>query len=396
MFLYDFCIIGGGIVGLATAFEIKKSHPDARIVVLEKEKELGSHQTSHNSGVIHSGIYYEPSSFKAKLCRQGLLDTIKFCRENDIKIDTCGKLIVATTNLETKRLYNLYERSKLNKISAELLDSKDISALEPSITGQMAILCKDTGIVNYQKIALKISELLTGLGVDIVKDFFVSNIFENHRMVIVGNASMTYFAKKLIVCAGLDSDRLAKLSGLEIDCQIIPFRGEFYKLPPKYNSLVNHLIYPVPDPKLPFLGIHITKTISGEVTVGPNAVVALSRSEYTKSSFNSRDIFSMLSFAGFWKMLWTYKDHVVNEGASYISKKRYLDQCHKYCPSLVIDDLKDYTSGVRAQLVSRDGRLLHDFEFAQTRRMLHVLNAPSPAATSALPIGRMIAEKILN
>ncbi|MDY7564134.1 L-2-hydroxyglutarate oxidase [Pseudomonas sp. RTC3] len=393
---YDFCIIGGGIVGLATAMELLKRQPTASLVILEKETLLATHQTGHNSGVIHAGVYYAPGSLKADLCKRGAEATKQFCTEHGIKFDVCGKLLVASTALEVERMEALYARSQLNGMKVERLDADELRRREPNIIGLGGLFLDATGIVDYREICETMARVITRSGGEICLEKTVTAIEEHGNSVTVSTHDGVWRAKKLVVCAGLQSDRLATLAGIKINHQIIPFRGEYFRLPAAKNNIVNHLIYPVPDPELPFLGVHLTRMIDGSVTVGPNAVLGLGRENYKKFSINWRDVAQYTTFPGFWKTIWQNLGSGSVEMKNSLFKSGYLEQCRKYCPSLNIDDLLPYEAGIRAQAVMRDGTLVHDFLFAETPRMLHVCNAPSPAATSAIPIGSMIADRIFK
>ena len=394
--IYDFCIIGGGIVGLATAMELLKRQPGASLVILEKEASLARHQTGHNSGVIHAGIYYAPGSLKAELCKRGAQATQDFCREHGIRYEICGKMLVASTPLEMQRMQALYERSQLNGLKVERLDGEELRRREPNIVGLGALFLDATGIVDYRQVCEAMARVIRSNGGEIHLQKTVTAIQEHTDSVTVSTADSVWQARKLVACAGLQSDRLAKLAGVPIDHQIIPFRGEYFRLPASKNDIVNHLIYPIPDPDLPFLGVHLTRMIDGSVTVGPNAVLGLGRENYRKSSINWRDVAQYATFPGFWRTLGQNLRSGTQEMKNSLFKRGYLELCRKYCPSLVVEDLLPYEAGIRAQAVMRDGSLVHDFLFAETARMVHVCNAPSPAATSAMPIGEMIAERILG
>ncbi|KPA93897.1 L-2-hydroxyglutarate oxidase [Pseudomonas asplenii] len=394
--LYDFCIIGGGIVGLATAMELLKRQPGASLVILEKEASLARHQTGHNSGVIHAGIYYAPGSLKADLCKRGAQATKDFCREHGIAYEVCGKMLVASTPLEMQRMNALYERSQLNGLKVEHLDAEELRRREPNIVGLGALFLDATGIVDYRQVCEAMARVITGSGGEIRLQQTVTAIRENTDSVTVSTEDGVWQARRLVACAGLQSDRLATLAGVPIDHQIIPFRGEYFRLPASKNDIVNHLIYPIPDPELPFLGVHLTRMIDGSVTVGPNAVLGLGRENYRKFSVNWRDVAQYARFPGFWKTIRQNLRSGTQELKNSLSRRGYLELCRKYCPSLVVEDLLPYEAGIRAQAVMRDGSLVHDFLFAETARMVHVCNAPSPAATSAMPIGEMIAERILG
>jgi L-2-hydroxyglutarate oxidase len=390
---YDFIIVGGGIVGVSTALSLIKKHPSKKILLLEKEESFATHQTGHNSGVIHAGVYYEPGSLKAEFCREGLKETIKFCTAHKIPFDQCGKLLVATNDLELERMKKLFERCKANQIDVEILDQKKLNATEPNIVGIGAILVKSTGIVDYKLITKKMSEQFESLGGEFLLNTEVINLKEDKERIQVITSSETISSEYLICCAGLMADRVAKLLDIKIDFQIIPFRGEYYKLKDKHNSLVKHLIYPIPDPNLPFLGVHLTKMIDGSITVGPNAVLGFKREGYKRLNFSIRDSIQFLSFKGFHKVIKKNLKSGLYEMKNSIFKRGYLKEVQKYSPQINLKDLQPYPAGIRAQAVLEDGTLVHDFLFAESKRSIHVCNAPSPAATSAIPIGKYITEK---
>ena len=392
--MYDLCVIGGGIVGLAAAAKFREAYPGAGILVLEKESGVARHQTGHNSGVIHSGIYYAPGSFKAELCRKGAAETVAFCQAHAIPYDVCGKLLVATSAAELARMDQLFQRARENKVGAERLDAAELRRREPNISGLGALFVPSTGIVDYAQICEAMARDLRSAGGRIELGAEVTGIAEAVEYVTVTAGGAEWKARHLIVCGGLQADRLARLAGLPADFQIVPFRGEYYRLPPSKNGIVKALIYPVPDPALPFLGIHLTRMIDGGVTVGPNAVLGWSREGYPKFSFSPGDTAAFLRFPGFWRLMARHVGSGVRELRNSLSKSRYLAECRKYCPSLQLADLMPYRAGIRAQAVLRDGTLVHDFIFEETPRTLHVCNAPSPAATSALPIGAMIVERL--
>ena len=393
---YDYCIIGGGIVGLATAMALLARRPGASLLILEKEASLGRHQTGHNSGVIHAGIYYAPGSLKADLCKRGAQATKDFCAEHGIAFEVCGKLLVASNDLEVQRMQALYQRSQQNDLKVERLDAAALREREPNIVGKGALFLDATGIVDYQQVCDAMAKVIRQAGGEVRLSTAVRAIQEHADHVAVSADGNSWRAHQLVACAGLQSDRLARLAGVKIDHQIIPFRGEYYRLPASKNQIVNHLIYPIPDPELPFLGVHLTRMIDGSVTVGPNAVLGFGRENYRKFSVNWRDVAEYARFPGFWKTIWNNLGSGTAEMKNSLFKRGYLEQCRKYCPSLQVEDLLPYEAGIRAQAVMRDGTLVHDFLFAETPRMVHVCNAPSPAATSAIPIGQMIAEKILE
>ncbi|MDX1147331.1 L-2-hydroxyglutarate oxidase [Sinorhizobium medicae] len=394
--MYDYCIIGGGIVGLSTAMALQDRVPGSRILLLEKEPELARHQTGHNSGVIHAGIYYAPGSLKATLCREGAEATKAFCTENGIPFETCGKLLVATNDAEIEGMESLEDRARRNGIEYSRLSMSQLRSDEPNIAGLGALLVHATGIVDYSAVCRAMAARIEARGGEIRRGAEVSAIVEEAGSVRVASASGRFDARKLIACAGLQSDRIALMAGLTIHHRIVPFRGEYYVLPSSKAALTRRLIYPIPDPGLPFLGIHLTRTIEGGMTVGPNAVLGFAREGYPKGSFALADVADMAAFPGFWKMAARNWRSVIREFANSASRYRYLQECRKYCPSLTIADLSRAQSGIRAQAVTADGSLVHDFLFEETERMLHVCNAPSPAATSAIPIGRMIVDRLLE
>jgi L-2-hydroxyglutarate oxidase len=391
--IHDFCIIGGGIVGLATAMELTRLCPGADIVLLEKENRLAAHQTGHNSGVIHAGIYYKPGSFKADLCRRGAAATKAFCQEHGIPMRTPGKLVVATSDLELSRMSALAANARLNGIELEVLDGPELLRREPNVRGLGALFVPASGIVDYRLVCDAMAKQIRAAGGTIELGVTIDGIAETGDEVTVRAGAKTWRSKKLVVCAGLQSDRLAKLAGIEIFHQVIPFRGEYYLIRPEKSGIVSHMIYPVPDPELPFLGIHLTPMINGSLTAGPNAVLGMAREGYAPLSMNAKDMMTFLGFPGFWRVMRKNLRSGFGELRRSLSKSLYLAECQKYCPSLQADDLLPYEAGIRAQAVMADGSLVDDFLFLGTDRMLHVCNAPSPAATSAIPIGEMIARR---
>ncbi len=396
--VYDYIVVGGGIVGVSTAWQLQKRHPDCTILLVEKEPGFGRHQTGHNSGVIHAGVYYAPGSLKADFCKRGVESTIAFCSEHDIPVENCGKLLVATSVQEVERMNALYERCQINGIDVELFDQMQLKLAEPNITGLGAIYVKATSIVDYRLVTEHMVKEFQKLGGQISLRTEVVAIEEKDEEVqltcITDAQSMQLNCKMLMTCSGLMADRMTKMMGIKSDFQIIPYRGEYYRLDSKHNKVVNHLIYPIPDPDLPFLGVHLTRMIDGTVTVGPNAVQGWKREGYGKVNFSFRETWRMLRFAGFWKVTRKHLKTGLEELVNSWWKPGYLKLVNKYCPSIQIDDLKPYPAGIRAQAVLSDGTLVHDFLFAETARSLHVCNAPSPAATSAIPIGEYICDKI--
>lgn len=392
----DIVIVGAGIIGATTAWKLSLRYPTKKILVIEKEASCALHQTGRNSGVIHAGVYYEPGSLKARYCRKGLKSTIEFAKKYHIPYQQCGKLIVATNQLEEQRMEALYQRSRQNELDTHLVSAEKLRDLEPNITGQGAILVKDTGIVDYPGITKTMLALFIDNGGELALSQQVSDISEEEGGVLVKTETMTVRCGLLINCAGLMSDRLIAMQGLEKDFQIIPFRGEYFKLPQKYNDIVNHLIYPVPDPQMPFLGVHLTKMIDGSVTVGPNAVLAFAREGYQKMDFSFDDTSEILTYSGFWPLVKNHFKSGLQETKNSLFKSGYLKLVKKYCPQIEICDLQPHPSGIRAQAVTLDGKLMHDFCFVESDFTLHVGNAPSPAATSAIPIAEAIIEKVVN
>jgi L-2-hydroxyglutarate oxidase len=391
--IYDYIVVGGGIVGASTALSLITKHPKKQVLLVEKEKSFASHQTGHNSGVIHAGVYYEPGSLKAEFCREGLKETIKFCSLHQIPFHQCGKLIVATNDVELKRMDELYERCKSNDIGAEVLDQNKLNEIEPNVFGIGALLVKSTGIVNYKLITEKMTEQFESLGGEFLLNTKIINLQEDEDRIQVTTPNETFNSRYLVCCAGLMADRIEKLLKIKINFQIVPFRGEYFKLPEKHNNLVKHLIYPIPDPSLPFLGVHLTKMIDGSITVGPNAVLGFKREGYSKFNFSIKDTLQLLSFKGFHKVLTKNFKSGLYEMKNSIFKRGYLKEVQKYSPLIKLNDLQSYPAGIRAQAVLDDGTLVHDFLFAESKRSIHVCNAPSPAATSAIPIGRYITDK---
>lgn len=394
--MYDYCVIGGGIVGVATAERILRERPGSTLLLLEKGDALGAHQTGHNSGVIHSGIYYQPGSLKAELCRRGAAATKAFAAEHGIAYDECGKLLVATNPAEMTRMSALYERSKINQLDVDVIDRRELVRREPNVTGLGALFVPSTGIVDYRRITEKLAELVTRSGGEIRLCSEVVSIAETDDRVQLSGPAGSWAARQLVVCGGLQADRLARAAGIRTDFQIVPFRGEYYELPASRSGLVKNLIYPIPDPDLPFLGVHLSPTIDGTLTVGPNAVLGLSREGYRKGSVTGRDVREFATFPGFYRVARANVRTGARELRNSLFKRGYLAECRKYCPSLTLDDLRPRAAGIRAQAVLRDGTLVHDFLIERTPRSVHVLNAPSPAATSALPIAEIVSQKLLT
>lgn len=391
---FDYAIVGGGIVGISTAWQLKNQFPDKSVVLIEKETSPAQHQTGHNSGVIHSGIYYQPDSLKAKFCREGLSKTIQFCEQHGLPYEQCGKLLVATDDAEKKRMLQLYERSQQNQIETELIDKDELKRLEPEITGVGAIRVKATGIVDYTAICRKMCELFKAAGGEIAFGEEVRGLSETPEGIQITTGKRQFQIGFVVCCAGLMADRLAKMLEIPIDFSIIPYRGEYYRLPDTKSKLVKHLIYPIPDPDMPFLGIHLTRMIDGSITVGPNAVQGWKREGYGWINLSLKDTSDLVLFPGFWKVIFRNFQYAVSELKNSFWKRGYLKRIQRYCPSVMLGDLRPYPAGIRAQAVTKDGKMVHDFLFAESAHSLHVCNAPSPAATSAIPIGRYIVAKV--
>jgi (S)-2-hydroxyglutarate dehydrogenase len=391
---YDLVLVGGGIVGVSTASQLKRRYPDAAILLVEKESSLAQHQSGHNSGVIHAGVYYQPGSLKADFCRRGAAQTIEFCREHGLPFEQCGKLLVATGALEFERMEALERRCSKNGIETQRLSAGELRKLEPEIAGVGALLVPATGITDYKIVTARMAELFLALGGEIKCGLEVKALRESTHEVHVQLSGYIITAKYLVLCGGLMADRLAKAMGIDIDFQIVPFRGEYYRLASRHNQIVKHLIYPIPDPDLPFLGVHLTRMIGGFVTVGPNAVLGWKREGYGHRNVHFKDSMEMLLFPGFWKVMRENLWSGLGEFRDSLFKPGYLQRVRKYCPRLTLADLLPYPAGIRAQAVKKDGSLVHDFLFAESDRSIHVCNAPSPAATSAIPIGEYLCEKV--
>ncbi|HAN60745.1 MAG TPA: L-2-hydroxyglutarate oxidase [Gammaproteobacteria bacterium] len=391
---YDFLLIGAGILGLSTARELQQRYPGSRVCVVEKEQVPAYHQTGHNSGVIHAGVYYTPGSLKARFCFEGNRAIKSFCREHRIEFDECGKLLVATNLTEVERMQALIERSKQNGLTIDVLDHKQLVEAEPNISGLSAIRVPSTGIVSYSAICHKLAELIESDGGEILYGSHVDDLTESDNDVIVRSNARRITTRKLIGCGGVMADRLVRSLGGTPDFQIIPFRGDYYRLAAHHNQIIRHLIYPIPDPALPFLGVHLTRMIDGSVTVGPNAVVNFSREGYSRFAFDSGDALEMVRFPGFRRVVWKNLSAAMQELKKGLWKPSFLKEVQKYSPGVQLGDLQPYPPGIRAQAVSADGRLVDDFLFYHTGNSLIVCNAPSPAATSCFPIARHIVDQL--
>lgn len=379
---------------MSTAMQLIRAYPDHKMLLVEKESGPAQHQTGNNSGVIHAGVYYTPGSLKARFCLEGNRATKAFCDEHGVAYDECGKLLVATSDLEMQRMQALWERTEANGLERYWLSADELREREPNITGLGGIFVPSSGIVSYAEVAAAMGREFEAAGGEIRFSTPVAGLEERSGEVIVKTGQGEFTTRHLVSCSGLMADRVVRMLGIEPDFTICPFRGEYYLLPPEHNRIVNHLIYPIPDPSMPFLGVHLTRMIDGTVTVGPNAVLAWKREGYRKNDFSLSDTMAMLTNPGIRKVLKTNLRPGLIELKNSLYKKSYLEEVRKYCPSLTLDDLKPYPAGVRAQAVSNDGKLVDDFLFVNTRRTVNVCNAPSPAATSAIPIGAHIVAQV--
>jgi (S)-2-hydroxyglutarate dehydrogenase len=390
-------IIGAGIVGLAAGLHLCRRVRDAKLLILEKENEVAAHQTAHNSGVIHSGLYYKPGSLKARLCVEGAAAMVRFCGEYGIPHDVCGKIVVATEDSEIPALNELLRRGRANGLSGlRELDPEQIREIEPYSAGVRGIHIPSTGITDFRRVAQKYAELTEQAGGEVLRGCGVERIAQDAGGVILETTRGTVRARYGINCAGLHSDRIARMAGARPGLRIVPFRGEYYMVAPAKEHLVKGLIYPVADPRFPFLGVHFTRRIAGGLEAGPNAVFSFKREGYARSSFSVRDSVSTALFPGFWKMAARYWRSGLAEQYRSWSKRAFASAAQKLLPSLSEDDLQPGGSGVRAQALGTDGQLLDDFYFLHHQRMLHVCNVPSPAATASLVIGREIVKKLME
>jgi len=392
--IFDLTIIGGGIIGLASALEAVQRHPKLRLLVLEKEGQLAAHQTGHNSGVIHSGIYYKPGSLKAQTCVSGAKALSAFCEQHSIPYERCGKVVVATSADELPRLEELFRRGTANGVEGlEMIGPEQLREIEPHATGIKALYVPTTGIIDFPQVARTYAKLVQEYGGEIRTRHPVQKIVYANSGLVLETLQGAVRTRFLINCSGLFCDRLARMAGARPELQIVPFRGEYYTIAPQRRSLVKNLIYPVPDPALPFLGVHFTRTMDGMVEAGPNAVLAFAREGYRKTDVNWRDLRETLTFPGFWFMARKYWQTGMGEMYRSFSKQAFLKALQRLLPELTERDLQPGGSGVRAQAIAASGALVDDFVISLTGNALHVLNAPSPGATASLAIGRLIVEK---
>jgi L-2-hydroxyglutarate oxidase len=394
--MFDFAVVGGGIVGLSTAVALGRRYPGAGILVLEKEAGWARHQTGHNSGVIHSGIYYKPGSLKAHYAKEGGAALVEFCREHGIAHEICGKVIVATEREELPQIDALHQRGLENGLAVEKIGPAELKEIEPHATGLAAIRVPSAGIVDYVAVAEALARIVEERGGETRIGTRVEDVRETGDgvEVLTGGGGTSYRARTLINCAGLYSDRLAALSGVEPGMKIVPFRGEYYMVVPEKRHLVRNLIYPVPNPNFPFLGVHFTRTVEGHLEAGPNAVLGLAREGYKKTDLNPKELAEILLFPAFWKIAAKNWRTGVEEIKRSFSKEAFVRGLQRLVPEIQEDDLYPVTAGVRAQALMKDGRLVDDFRIVEGESSVHVLNAPSPAATAALPIGEAIVDRV--
>jgi (S)-2-hydroxyglutarate dehydrogenase len=389
----DVVVIGGGIVGLATAFHLTQKFPERRVVVLEKEPRLAEHQTGHNSGVLHSGIYYKPGSLKAINCREGKLAMEQFCAEQKIDYDICGKVIVAIDESELPALQRIYERGVANGINCSIIERERLHELEPHAAGIKAIHVPEAGIVNYRQVCERLGDLIRAKGHQVLVNGKVTSIKVTGNRSVVSSQAGEFETRLIINCAGLHCDRVAKLGHTKPDAKIVPFRGEYFELVPEKHYLCRNLIYPVPDPKFPFLGVHFTRMIEGGVECGPNAVLAFGREGYKKTQINFGDLFETMTYSGFIRMALKHWRMGMGEMWRSFSKAAFVKALQRLMPEIRAEDMHAAPAGIRAQAVLPDGNLVDDFLILESPHMININNAPSPAATASLNIGRLIVEK---
>lgn len=394
--MYDVAIIGGGIVGMSTAMHLLETAPGAKVVILEKEEQLGLHQTGNNSGVIHSGIYYKPGSLKARFATQGSRAMYAFCEKNGIPYENCGKVIVAVNPSEIPLLEHLYERGLANGLAVKKISPAELREREPHIRSIAAIYVPETGIVDFREVLAAMARNVEQAGGELRLGARVEGWIETRDGVVLRTNREELESRYVVNCAGLFSDRVARLAGISPGLKIVPFRGEYYELVPQKRHLVKHLVYPVPNPAFPFLGVHLTRAIDGTVHAGPNAVLSLKREGYRKGDVSLRDSMEVLTYPAFWKIVRRYGRLGLGEMLRSWSKQAFLRHVQAFLPEVKAEDLTPAPAGVRAQALSKDGRLLDDFHILQKGRGIHVLNAPSPAATASLMIGQYLAQRILE
>ncbi|MEO3742486.1 L-2-hydroxyglutarate oxidase [Plantactinospora sp. B5E13] len=389
-----YLIVGGGIVGLAVAHRLRLDRPGDQVTVLEKEAGWAVHQTGHNSGVIHAGVYYRPGSLKATLCRAGSASMVRFCAEQELPYATCGKLIVATESTELPRLHELHQRAVANGLPVTLVDAAEANEYEPHVAAVAALRVASTGIVDFGAVCRRLADLLALGGADLRPSTRVTGIHTTGGEVRVTTEAGELTGDVLVNCAGLHADRVARLAGLDPPVRIVPFRGEYHELVPARRDLVRGLIYPVPDPQFPFLGVHLTRMIDGTVHAGPNAVLATAREGYSWLRVNPRDLWDQVSYPGLWALARRHHRYGWTEVARSLSRRRFAASLARLVPALTEADIVPAGSGVRAQAIRPDGSLVDDFLIVEAQRQVHVLNAPSPAATSSFEIARHIVARL--
>ncbi|HWW00398.1 MAG TPA: L-2-hydroxyglutarate oxidase [Candidatus Acidoferrum sp.] len=392
--VFDYAVVGGGIVGLSVAWTLLQRKPGVRVLVVEKEQDWARHQTGRNSGVIHSGIYYKPGSLKARMCREGNRWMLEFCQTHGIAHEVCGKVIVATDQAELPRLEALYERGLGNGLSVRKLQLEEVREIEPHVRCLAGLHVPSTGIVDYAAVCRKLAELIGAQGGDLRLNVRLTGVNVAGGITVLETSAGALETRFLINCAGLHSDRVARLAGAAPDATIVPFRGEYYELEPERRSLVRNLIYPVPNPQFPFLGVHFTRMIDGSVHAGPNAVLSLKREGYHRTAFNLRDFTETMLFPGFWRLAARHAKDGLDEMHRSFSKAAFVRSLRKLIPEIQPDDLVPGAAGVRAQALRRDGALVDDFLIVKDAHAIHVCNAPSPAATASLEIGRAIVDQL--
>ncbi|RJR42523.1 MAG: L-2-hydroxyglutarate oxidase [Deltaproteobacteria bacterium] len=390
----DILIIGGGIIGLACAYNFLKQYPEKSVLLLEKEQELAVHQSGRNSGVLHAGIYYRPGSLKAVNCRTGKAAMEEFCAREGINYETCGKVIVAVDASELAALRSIYDRGRANGVKCELIERSRLRELEPYAAGIKAIHVPETGIVDFSQVCSRLADIIKAKGHRILTGVRVTGLQEKSGEAIVETTRGEFYPRYIINCAGLHSDRITAMSVQPLFSKIIPFRGEYYKLKPEAEKFCNTLIYPVPDPRFPFLGVHFTRKVSGEVKCGPNAVLAFAREGYRKTDIKLQDLFESLTHPGFAKIAVKYWRTGIWEVWRSLSKDAFVKALQRLVPEVRADHLLPYPSGIRAQVVTTAGQILDDFAFLESAKVVNVINAPSPGATASLSIGKVVVERL--
>ncbi len=390
----DVAIVGGGIIGLATAWRLQQRFPRIRLTLLEKEREVALHQTGHNSGVLHSGIYYKPGSLRAINCRLGKLAMQEFCDQEQIPYDLCGKVIVAVDNSELGQLERIYERGQANGVNCRLIDAAELKELEPHARGVKAIHVPEAGIVDYRQVCERLAARVVAAGGTVMTQSRVTAMFPRGERMVIESTGGEVETKYIVTCGGLQSDRLTRLSGQTPIAQIVPFRGEYYEVKPSAQHLCRGLIYPVPDPNFPFLGVHFTRMIHGGVECGPNAVFSFAREGYYRTSFNLFDFLESVTYGGFLRMAWKHWRAGSAEMWRSFSKTAFVDALQRLVPEIRSEDIVPAPSGVRAQALTPHGELVDDFLITENERVINVCNAPSPAATASLNIGNLVVDRL--